>query len=86
MKGIIMQNAGGWVNHKLESRLLGELSTTSAVYDTSLMAENEELKGLLMRVKEGSEKAGLKLNIQETKIGHLFPLLHGKQKGKEWKQ
>ena len=56
------------MNHKLESRLLGELSTTSAVYDTSLMAENEELKGLLMRVKEGSEKAGLKLNIQETKI------------------
>ena len=44
------------------------------VYDTSLMAENEELKALLMRVKEGSEKAGLKLNIQETKIRASVPV------------
>ena len=36
--------------------------------DTTLMAESEELKSLLMRVKEESEKAGLKLNIQKTKI------------------
>ena len=42
----------------------------------------EELKSLLMRIKEESEKAGLKLNIQKTKI----PLLHGKQKGGKWKQ
>ena len=49
------------------------------------MAESEEeLKSLLMRVKEESEKAGLKLNIQKTK--HLVPSLHGKQKGKKWKQ
>ena len=53
--------------------------------DTPLMAESEEeLKSLLMRVKEESEKAGLKLNIQKTK--HLVPSLHGKQKGKKWKQ
>ena len=47
--------------------------------DTTLMAENqEELKSLLMKVKEESEKAGLKLNIQKTKIIHLAPSLHGK--------
>ena len=47
--------------------------------DTTLMEEGEEeLKSLLMRVKEESEKAGLKLNIQKTKIMHLVPSLHGK--------
>ena len=46
--------------------------------DTTLMAESEELKSLLMKVKEESEKVGLKLNIQKTKIWHLVPLLHGK--------
>ena len=47
----------GWVKHKLESRLLGEISTTSD--DTTLMPESEEeLKSLLMRVKEESEIAG----------------------------
>ena len=52
----------GWMKHKLESRLLGEISITSA----TLMAEiEEELKSLLMKVKEESEKAGLKLNIQK---------------------
>ena len=57
----------GWVKHKLESRLLGEISTASD--DTFLMAESkEELKNLLMKVKEENEKAGLKLNIQKTKI------------------
>ena len=56
----------GWMKHKLESRLLGEISIIS---DTTLMAESEEeLKSLLMEVKEESEKAGLKLNIQKTKI------------------
>ena len=44
-----------------------------------LMAESEEeLKSLLMKVKEESEKPGLKLNIQKTKIMHLVPSLHGK--------
>ena len=47
--------------------------------DTSLMAESEEeLKGLLMRVKEESEKAGLTLNIQKQRSQHLVPSLHGK--------
>ena len=47
--------------------------------DTTLMAESEEeLKSLLMKVKEESEKVGLKLNIQRTKIRHLVPPLHGK--------
>ena len=47
--------------------------------DGTLMAESEEeLKSLLMKVKEESEKAGLKLNIQKTKIIHLAPSLHGK--------
>ena len=47
--------------------------------DTTLMAEREEeLKILLMRVKEGSQKAGLKLNIKKTKIMHPVPSLHGK--------
>ena len=47
--------------------------------DTTLMAESkEELKSLLMKVKEESEKVGLKLNIQKTKIMALVPSLHGK--------
>ena len=46
--------------------------------DTTLMAESEELKSLWMKVKEGSEKAGLKLNIQKTKIVAAVPSLHGK--------
>ena len=61
----------GWMKHKLESRLLGEISTTSDM----LMAESkEELKSLLMKVKEESEKAGLKLNIQKTKIMASGPI------------
>ena len=58
------------MKHKLESRLLGEISITSDMQgDTTLMAESEEeLKSLLMKVKEESEKVGLKLNIQKTNI------------------
>ena len=59
----------GWMKHKLESRLLGEISITSDADDTTLMAESEEeLKSILMKVKEESEKVGLKFNIQKTKI------------------
>ena len=54
--------------------------------DSTLMAESEELKSLLIEVKEKSEKVGLKLNIQKTKKGHPVPSLHGKQMGKQWKQ
>ena len=47
--------------------------------DTTLMAESkQELKSLLMKVKEESEKAGLKLNIQKLRSQHLVPSLHGK--------
>ena len=58
----------GWMTHKLESRLMGEISKTSDMQmNTTLMAESEEeLKRLLMNVIEESEKVGLKLNIQEN--------------------
>ena len=64
-----------WIKHKLESRL-PEISTNLRhVDDTTLMAESkEELKSFLMKVKEESEKAGLKLNIQKTKITASGPI------------
>ena len=56
----------GWMNHKLESKLLGDNHLRYAD-DTTLTAERkEELRSFLMKVKEGSEKAGLKLNIQKN--------------------
>ena len=66
----------GWKKHKLESRLQGEISITSDVHcDSTLMAESEEaLKSLLMKVKEESEKVGLKFNIQKTKIMASGPI------------
>ena len=66
----------GWKKHKLESRLPGEISITSDVHVTPpLWAESEEeLKSLLMKVKEESEKVGLKLNIQKTKIMASGPI------------
>ena len=55
--------------------------------DTTLMAEStEELKSLLMRVKEESEKAELKLNIQKLRSWHPVPSLYGKWMGKKWKK
>ena len=55
--------------------------------DTTLMAESEEeLKTLLMKVKEETEKFGLKLKIQKKRSWHLVPSLHDKQIGKQWKQ
>ena len=63
-----------WMKHKLESRLLGEISITSYADDTILMAESEEPKSLLMKMKEESEKVGLKLNIQKTKIMASSPI------------
>ena len=56
------------MKHKLESRLLGEIAITSSVKMTPLAESEEELKSLLKKVKEESEKAGLKLSIQKTKI------------------
>ena len=66
----------GWKKHKLESRLPGG-NTNHLRYtdDTTLMAESEEeLKSLLMKVKEESEKVGLKLNIHKTKIMASGPI------------
>ena len=67
----------GWRKHKLESRLPGEISITSDRYadDTTLLAESEEeLKSLLMKVKEECVKVGLKLNIQKTNIMASGPI------------
>ena len=77
------------MNHKLESRLPGEISTTSDMQMIPIpMAESEEeLKSLLMKVKEVSEKAGLKCNIQKTKIMATSPLTSWqKTRGKRQKQ
>ena len=60
----------GWIKHKLESRLPGEISITSDMQMTPPLWQKseEELKSLLMKGKEESEKVGLMLNIQKTKI------------------
>ena len=65
-----------WMKHKLESRLPGEISNNLRYADdTTLTAESEEeLKSLLRRVKEESEKAFLKLSIQKTKIMASVPI------------
>ena len=74
-------------NHKLESRLPGENNLRCAD-DTTLMAESEqELKSLLMRVKEESEKAGLKLSIKKPKIMASDPITSWQvdgERGKQW--
>ena len=69
----------GWMKHKLESSLLGEISITSDMQiDTILMAESEEeLKSLLMKVKEESEKVGLNSTLGILRSWHLVPSLHG---------
>ena len=53
---------------------------------TTLMAEREELKSLLMKVKEESENVSLKLTFRELRSWHLAPSLHCKEMGKQWKQ
>ena len=64
-----------WMKHKLESRLVGEISITSDMQMTPPLWQKveEELKNLLMKVRAESEKVGLKLNIQETKIMESGP-------------
>ena len=66
----------GWMKHRLESILLGEISINLRYPDdTTFMSESkEELKSLLMKVKEESEKASLKLSIQKTKIMASSPI------------
>ena len=65
----------GWRNHKLESRLPGRnINSLRYTDDTTLMAESEEELKSLLKVKEESEKVGLKLNIQKTKIMASGPI------------
>ena len=75
------------MKQKLESRCWKNINNLRYVDDTTLMAESEEeLKNLLMKVKEESEKAGLKLNIQKTKIMASGPITSWQIDGKQWKQ
>ena len=72
------------MKHKLELKLLGEISITRYADDTTFMAESEEeLKSLLMKVKEESEKVGLKLNIQKMKIMASGPITSWQIDGKQ---
>ena len=65
----------GWMKHKLESRFLGNINNLRYAEDTILMAESkEELKSLLMKVKEESKKVGLEINIEKTKIMASSPI------------
>ena len=64
----------GWMNHKLESRLPGEISKPSDMQMLPLYWQKVKRNSLLMKVKEESEKAGLKLNIQKTKIMASGPI------------
>ena len=82
----IMRNAGlgeAQAGIKIAGRNINYLRNTD---DSILKTESEELKSLLMKVKEKSEKAGLKLNIQKLRSWHPAPSLHGKYMGKQWKQ
>ena len=76
-----------WKKHKLESIAGRNINNLRYADDTTLMAESEEeLKRLLMKVKEESEKVGLKLNIQKTKIMASGPISSGEIEEKQWKQ
>ena len=77
----------GWMKHKLESRLPGDINNLSYADDTTLIAESEEeLKSLLMKVKEESEKSGLKLNIQKAKIMASGPITSWQTDGETMEQ
>ena len=68
---------------KIARRNINNLRYTD---DTTLMAESEDLKSLLTKVKEESEKVGLKLNIQKTKIMASAPITSWRIDGEQWKQ
>ena len=77
----------GWMKHRLESRLPRETSITTDMQMTILKAESEEeLKSLLMKVKQESEKPGLKLSNQKAKIMASSPITSWQTDGKKWKQ
>ena len=69
MRNAVLEEAQDWI--KIARRNITNLTYAD---DTTLMAENEELKSLLMKVKEESEEVGLKLNIQKTKIMASGPI------------
>ena len=72
----------GWKKHKLESRFSSNINNLRYADDTILMAESEEeLKSFLMKVKEESDKVGLKLNIQKMKIMASGPITSWKIDG-----
>ena len=77
-----------WMKHTLESRFpRRNINNLRYADDTTLMAESEEeLKNLLMKVKEGREKVGFKLNIQKTKIMSFSLITSWQMMGKQWKQ
>ena len=82
----IMRNVG--LNESQDGIKIGRRNINNRTYmdNTILLAKSEgELKSLLMRVKEESERASLTPNIKKSKIRAFAPLLHGKQKGKRWK-
>ena len=82
----IIQNAGlgeAQAGIKISGRNINNLRYAD---DTTLMAESEELKSLLMKVKGESEKADLKFNIQETKIMASSSITSWQIEGKQWKQ
>ena len=81
-----MRNAGldeAQAGIKIARRIINNLRYAD---DTNLMAESEELKSLLMKVKEESEKVDLKLNIQKTKMMASGSITSWQTDGKQWKQ
>ena len=67
------------MKHRLESGLQGGINNLRYADDTTLMAESEEeLKSLMMKVKEESVKAGLKFKFRKLRSWHLVPSLHGR--------
>ena len=75
----------GWMKHKLESRLLGEISIISHIQKTPSYGRKRRLF-ILMKLKEESDKVGLKLNIQKTKIMASSPNTSWQIDGKQWRQ
>ena len=81
-----MRNAGldeAQAGIKIARRNINDLRYAD---DTTLMAESKELQNLLMKVKEESEKVGLKFNIQKTKIMASGPIISWQKMDKQWKQ
>ena len=74
-----------WINLKLESSAGKNINNIRYADDTTLMADSQELKSLLMKVEEESEKVALKFSIQKAKIMASSPITSW-QIGKQWKQ